>query len=124
MNLAIALLVEEELKNAGVEVVMTRSSDKTVSLDERAALANDNKVQAFVSIHQNSFEDDRSIRGLEVWYNDVKSSGGAGSKKLADAIHTYACLLYTSSSITICTPSARNASNVPGKQRASFTLLH
>ena len=90
LNLSIALLVEEELKNAGIEVEMTRSSDQPVSLDERAALANENKVQAFVSIHQNSFKDDRSIRGLEVWYNDVKSSGAAGSRKLADAIHTYA----------------------------------
>ena len=56
----------------------------------RSGTATVPQVQAFVSIHQNSFEDDRSIRGLEVWYNDVKSSGGAGSKKLADAIHTYA----------------------------------
>jgi len=53
INLGIALAVKEELEYHGYKVIMTRSTDKAVSLGKRAEIANNNKAAAFVSIHCN-----------------------------------------------------------------------
>ena len=37
----------------GVRVIMTREDDRTLSLDERAAIANNNKADVFLSLHVN-----------------------------------------------------------------------
>jgi len=37
----------------GVRVIMTRDDDRTLSLDERAAIANNNKADVFLSLHVN-----------------------------------------------------------------------
>jgi N-acetylmuramoyl-L-alanine amidase len=56
----IALSIGKKLKEAindqisGVNVVMTRSTDKFIELHKRAAIANDNKANLFISIHCNS----------------------------------------------------------------------
>ena len=52
-NLSIALYCEAYLKAKGVNVIMTRSTDVFITLDGRSALANDNKADLFVSIHNN-----------------------------------------------------------------------
>jgi N-acetylmuramoyl-L-alanine amidase len=39
----------------GVRVMLTRDGDSSVTLDDRAALANNNKADVFVSIHANAF---------------------------------------------------------------------
>ncbi len=72
-NLDIARRVEATLRKARVRVVMTRTTDTTVSLASRAARANNRRVDAFVSIHNNGSRDHtrhgtevyRSIRGGE-----------------------------------------------------------
>ena len=51
VNLKIAHKVASFLRQAGVDVVMTRESDVTVSLEARAALANRVNADLFVSIH-------------------------------------------------------------------------
>jgi N-acetylmuramoyl-L-alanine amidase len=69
VNLACALVLEQKLKAAGANVIMTRTTDEqTVSLADRAKLSNDNHADAFVSIHQNMFEDDPSIHGTSSYY--------------------------------------------------------
>lgn len=54
--LAIAKKVENLIKQNmdGVNVIMTRSSDKFIQLNRRAEIANENKANLFVSIHCNS----------------------------------------------------------------------
>src|SRR5580700_5741129 len=54
--LSIAKKVEQLIKMdmSGIDVVMTRSSDKFVELDRRAEIANENHANLFVSIHCNS----------------------------------------------------------------------
>lgn len=68
----ITLTIARRLKGAlesrlGVRVLLTRDSDETVGLDERAALANNNKADLFLSLHANA-----SVRpsaaGAEVFY--------------------------------------------------------
>jgi N-acetylmuramoyl-L-alanine amidase len=51
----------------GAEVVYTRSSDLTVPLEARAAIANQAGADLFVSIHANS-SDDPGARGVETYY--------------------------------------------------------
>jgi N-acetylmuramoyl-L-alanine amidase len=58
----------------GVRVILTRDADTTVELDERAAVANNNKADLFVSLHANA-----SVRssafGAEVFYLSLEEYG-------------------------------------------------
>lgn len=84
INLQIAMLVKEKLEDLGFRVMLTRVDDTYISKEDRVKLANDAKADAFISIHQNTFED-TSISGIETWYD------GTGLKRdnqrLAQLIH-------------------------------------
>lgn len=88
INLRVALLVEQKLKDAGISVAMTRDTDKTVSLDDRVRMANEGDAAVFVSIHQNSYDKDSGIRGIETWFHSLKSQGGQESEVLASLIQS------------------------------------
>lgn len=66
-NLAVALLVEEKLKQKNIYTYMTRSSDKTLSLEDRTNYSNELEPDIFVSIHTNSTLQADSY-GLEIHY--------------------------------------------------------
>lgn len=55
-----------------VEVVLTRTSDRYVSLEERVSIAHAKKIDAFVSLHVNSSES-KEAGGFEVFSLDVAS---------------------------------------------------
>ena len=69
LNLAVALkfgnYITENLPD--VKVVYTRTKDKFVELSERAAIANRNNADVFVSIHCNSTETANSAYGAETF---------------------------------------------------------
>ncbi len=75
----VTLSVARKLKAAleaklGVRVILTRDADGTVGLDERAAVANNNKADLFVSLHANaSFR--TSATGAEVFYLSLEEYG-------------------------------------------------
>ena len=80
----VTLAVARRLKAAlearlGVRVILTRDGDGTVALDERAALANNNKADLFVSLHANA-----SLRptasGAEVFYLSLDEYGDAAQR--------------------------------------------
>lgn len=76
VNLDIAKRLNRLLKNDGIEVVMTRSTDIFISLERRVAIADNFKTDLFVSIHSNANRV-RSLNGFEVYYissqvNDFK----------------------------------------------------
>ena len=55
ITLQVARRLREAIESRlGLRVVMTRDSDRTVRLDERAAIANNNKANLFISLHTNS----------------------------------------------------------------------
>jgi N-acetylmuramoyl-L-alanine amidase len=75
----ITLSVARRLKAAlearlGLRVILTRDRDEAVGLDERAAVANNNKADAFISLHVNA-----SVRpsatGAEVFYLSLEDYG-------------------------------------------------
>ena len=53
-TLTTALLLKKELENLGATVILTRESDKSVSLENRAQLSNREKANAFISLHFDS----------------------------------------------------------------------
>ncbi len=57
VTLAIARLLGQKISSAypDVKVVYTRTTDKYVTLNDRAEIANDSKADLFISIHINSF---------------------------------------------------------------------
>ena len=68
---AITLDIAERLRwlveQSGLEAVMTRTADSTLSLQQRAELANGQRGDIFISIHLNSFEPS-TTRGIETYY--------------------------------------------------------
>lgn len=75
VTLAVARRLKAALEGRlGVRVILTRDADATVALDERAALANNNKADLFVSLHANA-----SVRGsaagAEVFYLSLDEYG-------------------------------------------------
>ena len=57
MNLDVILKLGNKLTKSKASVIYTRTSDTYVSLADRAAVANNNNVDLFVSVHHNSASD-------------------------------------------------------------------
>lgn len=66
VNLDIAKRLERRLKDLGFKVVMTRTRDIFISLEERTEIASRAKADLFISVHANS-NPSKSIQGLEVY---------------------------------------------------------
>ena len=71
-TLDVAKRLQTILHRERIPSVMTRYADKTVSLEQRAKLANQYQNIVFVSIHFNA-STDRRIRGIETYYLSRKS---------------------------------------------------
>lgn len=71
--LDVALRLRKLIKRRmGCQVIMTRSTDVFVPLEERTAIANEYGADLFISIHANSSHDP-SARGVEVYYLNFTS---------------------------------------------------
>ena len=66
--------------------MMTRSDDTYLTLTERAEFANEVEADLFISIHQNSYIDDSTVSGIEVYYNE--STKTESDEVLAQFIQT------------------------------------
>lgn len=69
--------LENQLKQLGFKVYMTRSTDDYVGLYDRADIANDLNADLFISIHINAATNS-AANGVEVLYNSDSMSGGMG----------------------------------------------
>ncbi len=68
LTLAVARRVKSGLETRlGARVLLTRDDDRTLPLDERAAFANNNKADVFVSLHANASLR-RTAAGAEVFF--------------------------------------------------------
>lgn len=71
--LDVALRLAKLLRDdAGSDVILTRSKDTFIPLEERTAIANEKAADLFVSIHANSSRD-RHARGIETYYMNFTS---------------------------------------------------
>lgn len=92
INLSIALMVQENLENAGITVVMTRTEDvglyndgdsnkKVADMKARLSVIEESNCNFAVSIHQNSYSDP-SIKGAQVFYYATSTEGKELAEKL------------------------------------------
>ena len=70
VTLSMANRLARELKAAGFEVVLTRSDDRYLRLEERTAIANMSRGDLFVSIHANAHPR-RDRNGVETYFLNV-----------------------------------------------------
>ena len=70
VNLAIARELLVHLTERGFAAVLTREDDKTVSLEERTAIAESTGGDVFISIHANASKHSRT-RGIEIYTLDA-----------------------------------------------------
>ena len=81
INLQIVLKMKELLEAQGISVILTRTDDVYIGLDDRAVFANSLSANLFVSIHCNSYAQSTSASGFEIFYYQK-----AQAKTIADAI--------------------------------------
>ena len=75
ITLAIARRLRAALEGRlGLRVLMTRDGDHAVSLDDRAALANTNKADLFISLHANASLR-AATRGAQVYFLNADQTG-------------------------------------------------
>jgi len=82
-TLEISKLVQKELEAKGITVIMTRTSDATVSLEKRLETAKTANAAIFISIHRNYYDTSPSVNGVEAW---IHSSTPTDAKSLANNI--------------------------------------
>jgi N-acetylmuramoyl-L-alanine amidase len=70
VTLRLGLMLSRKLEARGFKVVMTRNGDRTLSLEERTAIAEASGADLFVSLHANAARR-RSLQGIETYYPDA-----------------------------------------------------
>lgn len=87
LNMSTSFLVKNFLEQFGYKVILTRTDDTFIPLDQRAIFANEQKPTLFVSIHYNSAPS-KEAEGIEVFYfqKDENKSRMTKSKQLAQSI--------------------------------------
>jgi N-acetylmuramoyl-L-alanine amidase len=72
--LRLGKIIQQKLP--GADIVLTRSDDTFIPLEDRTRIANEAKADLFVSIHANS-SPDNGARGIETYYLNMKGSAEA-----------------------------------------------
>ncbi|BBE31958.1 hypothetical protein OSSY52_20990 [Tepiditoga spiralis] len=75
--LEVAKKVKDLLANEDIDVYLTRTKDEFIELYDRAMFANNKDADLFISIHLNSYPDDRTVNGSEIYYFDFSKSSYA-----------------------------------------------
>jgi N-acetylmuramoyl-L-alanine amidase len=69
LNMDITRRVRKRLEKRGMRVVMTRSGDHEISLNDRAAIGNRYKNALFVSVHHNATTSSPLAQGVETFFS-------------------------------------------------------
>jgi N-acetylmuramoyl-L-alanine amidase len=81
LTLSIINTLKQKLEKRGIKVILTRSDDSFVSLEDRVKLTNTIEPNLFLSVHINSLDGESDIHGIETYYQTGQS------KPFADTIH-------------------------------------
>lgn len=68
VTLKTAEMLADRLRQAGANVIMTRTSDEFVGLNDRAYISNSSNADAFISIHYDSTEGRNTVSGTTTYY--------------------------------------------------------
>lgn len=82
INLDIARNLATELRDRGANVTLTRSGDRFISLDARAALADRTGADLFISIHADSSKKS-SVQGMTIY---IGRNASGESRRAAQAV--------------------------------------
>lgn len=74
LTLKLALETERQLKEQGINVVMTRRTDITTDYIQRSKLENNNNCDLAISLHLNSCAKPNTARGCEIWIHSRASN--------------------------------------------------
>lgn len=91
VNLRVGLMLKDLLEEKGAKVLMTRSTDVTFPLGDRAKMATDNKADFIVSIHHNATADP-AVNFPIIYYHGLASENNASvefGKHLAKNLKKY-----------------------------------
>jgi N-acetylmuramoyl-L-alanine amidase len=91
INLRVAQLLKKKLEAKGASVIMTRTDDQFVPLNDRAKMAVENKADAFISIHHNATADS-SVNFPIIYFHGAASENLAGvalGKDIAASLKKY-----------------------------------
>ncbi|MDX9787586.1 MAG: N-acetylmuramoyl-L-alanine amidase [Desulfobacterales bacterium] len=69
-------LAQKVRADLGCEVIMTRTSDRYLTLEERTAIANTSDADLFISIHTNAHSDSRAF-GIETYFLNLATDNDA-----------------------------------------------
>ena len=69
-------LAKKIRKELGCDVIMTRNSDRNLTLEERTAIANTKNADLFISIHTNAVRDRRAY-GIETFFLNLATDNAA-----------------------------------------------
>lgn len=73
LNFQIAQKLKDKLLGIGVNVLMTRNNDATVSISDRAKMANDKKPDLFISIHHDAVSYP-TAHGTSAFYSSYRTN--------------------------------------------------
>lgn len=71
-TLKLTYMVKSYLESVGINVVLTRTKDEFLSLEDRRNIAEEGNVDLLVSIHRNIYEGTEDVNGIEAWVNNSK----------------------------------------------------
>lgn len=84
ITLIIANKIKPILERCGLKVIMTRTRDEFIGINERVAIEKKTSNYCFVSIHCNAFNG--TVAGLEVLYNAPSANGKRLAQKIYDQL--------------------------------------
>lgn len=86
--LDIARRLKRELNGNGIDIILTRNSDRFVSLWKRAHIANTKEADLFISVHANGSYA-RQAHGFEMWYLSEATDDNARALAAAENASLY-----------------------------------
>lgn len=86
INLRMAERIAKVLEAQDVKVLLTRTDDTKVGLEDRAQYANGQEADIFVSIHCNYCEDDAGVNGLECYYREDSEEGKLLAEQIVEGV--------------------------------------
>ncbi|WP_342042932.1 N-acetylmuramoyl-L-alanine amidase [Bacillus sp. OTU2372] len=78
LNLPTVEVVKQKLEAAGAQVILTRTNDTYIPLEQRADVANQNHADAFISFHYN-WSNDPLVNGITDFYYQKSSNSLAAA---------------------------------------------